>query len=428
MVHRTFPTLGALCFVLAASFQNGSPAAAVGGAEYSEAAVPVPVPRGAYQSATSPKGIRLAQNITPPDDDATEAAKRGLKAELDRIRREASATGGSFDPPLPVRRKSATLPFATETGDAAQANASSASPQIDRLTGHLLLLSFRGTSPSDSGPKAIHSLLQAGHIAGALFNRENIQSKAQLKELIKFFWPGSAQNRPIFAIREIGGEAGSFPSIRDFEQWPAEREVASSGDPEYAYSTYRSLGSALAGLGFNINFGPVLSSPANVRDQASSFGSNPLQTGVFAKTFMLGHREENMIAVPMTDATDHSVRAMKTLLVADPKMPVAMMTGDGAGASPPLVFEKLVIGVKFCFLAPPKGSEGAGAVQALAEGCDALIMEGGDNPPAIREAVAIAVSQATETGVIGLDRLEASAQRMSDLRTPAGGSPSARLQ
>src|SRR5271166_2532550 len=183
MVHRTFPTLGALCFVLAASFQNGSPAAAVGGAEYSEAAVPVPVPRGAYQSATSPKGIRLAQNITPPDDDATEAAKRGLKAELDRIRREASATGGSFDPPLPVRRKSATLPFATETGDAAQANASSASPQIDRLTGHLLLLSFRGTSPSDSGPKAIHSLLQAGHIAGALFNRENIQSKAQLKEL-----------------------------------------------------------------------------------------------------------------------------------------------------------------------------------------------------------------------------------------------------
>ena len=423
MVHRTFPTLGALCFMLAATVQTGSPAASPGGAQYSEAGVPVPAPRADGRPAASTPAVRLAQSLTPPDADVSEAAK-SLKAELDRIRREASGNGNKpFDPPLPVRKKSQPLPFTTEAGDAVQAVQASTSPgnpQVSRLMGHLLLLSFHGTAPSDSGPKAIHTLFQGGHIAGAMFSRENIQSKAQLKELVKFLWPGSAQSRPIFAIKEVGGEAGNFPVIRDFEQWPAERDVASNGDPGYAYSTYRSLGSALAGLGFNVNFGPVLASPGNVSDQASSFGSNPLQTGVFAKTFILGHREENVIAVPMTDATDHSVHAMKTLLVANPKMPVAMVVANGgAGASPLLVFEKLVIGVKFCFLAPPRGSEGASAAEAFEGGCDALVIEGGDNPSAVREAVVLALSQALETGSLSMDRLEASAQRMGELRPSA---------
>lgn len=397
--------------------QAGSLAAAPSDAQYSGAGAPVPVSRS---------GTAVAQNYVP--DDMNEAARNALKAELDRIRREAGSGGGVFDPPIPVRKKGAPPALASEAvvSEPVRQGARPADPQAGRLAGHLLILGFRGGSPSDSGPKAIRSLLQSGLIAGTFFTRENIQSKAQLKELMKFLWSGGSQNRPIFAIREIGGTSDALPPIKDFEQWPAEGEVASKGDPQYAYSTYRSLGSALSGLGFNVNFGPVLSAPGSLRDQASSFGANPLQTGVFAKTFLLGHREENVIAVPLTDGTDHSVRAMKTLLLADPRMPVAMNTADPSGAAALIVFERLVVGVKFCFQGPARGANPAGAVSAFAQGCDALVLDGGDNPIATREAVSLALSQAAAAGEISLSRLEASAQRMIELRSSSG--PAARSE
>jgi Glycosyl hydrolase family 3 N terminal domain len=367
----------------------------------------------------------MAQNWASPEDDEIDARAK-LKAELDRIRRES--LGGdnppSFDPPIPVRRKAGSP--ATSVAEAGaqqpvrQVNRP-ADPQIDRLTGQLLVMAFKGSQPSDPGPKGIHSLLQSGLIAGALFSRENIQSKGQLKELMKFLWPGGAQNRPVFAVREIGGASDALPPIKDFEQWPPAKEVAAKGDPQYAYSTYRSLGSALAGLGFNINFGPVLAPAGNVRDQTSSFGSNPLQTGVFAKTFVLGHREENIIAVPVVDGSDHSIRALKTLLVSDSGIPVAANVNISGGAGPFSAYEGLLRGVKFCLLGAPRGGEGAGAVNGFIRGCDVLVLESGTESPAgVRDEIALALAQATQTGELNLEALAASAQRLGELRSPAG--------
>ena len=156
-----------------------------------------------------------------------------------------------------------------------------------------------------------------------MFRTENIQSRAQLKELMKFFREGGTEPRPVFAISEIGGASGGLPRIKDFEAWPSEQQVASKGAPEYAYSTYRSLGSYLAALGFTMNFGPAIGTAGTAREPSASFGENPLQAGVFAKTFILGHKDDNIVTVPVVDSSDIAVRALKTLLVSYPAMPVA---------------------------------------------------------------------------------------------------------
>ncbi len=365
----------------------------------------------------------MAQNAAPPDDEASVARKK-LKAELERIRREAAAAKGpqSFDPPMPVRRKNGTGTSVTaEAAQPVRQPAQATDPRIDRLTGQLLLMSFRGVQPSDPGPKAVRTLLQSGLIAGALFGRDNIQTKPQLKELMKFLWPAGTQNRPLFALSEIGGTSDPFPQVKDFERWPSQSDVAAKGDPQYAYSTYRSLGSALAGLGFNLNFGPVLAASGNASDGKSSFGSNPIQAGVFAKTFILGHREENMIAVPAVDGSEHSVHALKMLLVPDPGTPIAVTMSEAGNTSPLPPFEGLVRGAKFCFVSLRLGNEGAGAVTGFRRGCDALILDGGvENTTAVRDEIAVALSQAAQNGDLSLDALTASALRLSELRSPGG--------
>ncbi len=421
MAHRIYPILGGLALGLALFAPPTAAAAGSGNApEYSGLAA------GGLASRDVAAGevrLRTAQAGAPPDDGAGSEARKNLRSELDAIRRKAANETGSpsFDPPLPVRKRDGqTAPSSAEAAGRQQDQSDrAAEPQIDRLSGRVLLLNFKGTQPSEPGPRAIRALLQAGGIAGAVFSRENIQSKAQIKELMKFFWAGSQQSRPLFAVREIGGVSDALPPIKDFEQWPSERDVATKGDPQYAYSTYRSMGANLAVLGFNLNFGPVLAQAGEGRDPAASFGGNPLQAGVFAKTFILGHSEEKVIAVPILDGSDLSVRTLKTLLVADPGIPVSSALSMSSGMAPFAAYGSLVRGPRFCFAAVTVATSGPGAVSGLRRGCDVLVFDGGtENPAAVRDQVALGLSEAIHNGELTSDALNAAAQRLAALRSP----------
>ena len=418
MVHRINPMLAGLALGLALFVPQHAAAATENGAapEYSGAA-----PGGLASRDAEPGGGRarllMAQYDPPPDDGVSSDPRSALRQELDRIRQKPGSDNGSFDPPLPVRKKSAQ---ASEDQEEAGGQAAvSGNTRAGRFTGRLVLLSFKGSQSSDPGPRAIRALLQSGLIAGAIFGRDNIHSKAQLKELMKFLWSGPAQSRPVFAIREIGGVSDPFPAIKDFERWPSEKDVAAKGDPQYAYSTYRSMGANLAGLGFNMNLGPVLSASASAEEPDASFGTDPLLTGVFAKTFILGHREENVIAVPTVDSTGHSVRALKTLLVSNPGIPINSRSN---GAAPFIAYVGLVRGAKFCFAAATAGDRGEEAMNSFRRGCDMVIVDGGsENPAAVRDQIAQGLSLAVQNGEMTLEGLNVAAARIAQLRAAAHG-------
>ena len=85
------------------------------------------------------------------------------------------------------------------------------SPEIDHILSRLLLLEFVGKAPSDAGVRAVQSLLQSGHIAGTVFSGENIVSKSQLKEMMKFLWPGMIKGGQ---YSQFGNSGGDFPRFR----------------------------------------------------------------------------------------------------------------------------------------------------------------------------------------------------------------------
>jgi hypothetical protein len=410
MAHcNTFILAG---FALALAFPNLSATAVPGNAlpHYSGGAA------GGLPSDRSGV-LRFAQAVTPPDDQDTAEARRKLKQELDRIRGRAKEGATDATPQKPVKKKNA--PKAGDGGTTAKPQPAShpVDPEVDRVLGQLLLMHFKGTQPSEAGPKAVHALLQAGLIAGAVFTTENIESKGQLKEIMKFFGSAAAPARPFLALREIGGGSDALPKIRDFEPWPSEKDVAAKGDPEYAYSTYRSMGANLALLGFNMNFGPALGVPESAHAM-DSFGSNPLQAGVFAKTFILGHREANVIPVPTVDGSDLSVLALKTLIISHPETPIAADQSHRKTDRPFQVYDGLVRAARFCFTALAAEGEGAEGPRDFQEGCDVLILDGGsDNPLSARDKIAQKVAEAIGQGRLSMDALNASAKRVQALRT-----------
>ncbi len=194
--------------------------------------------------------------------------------------------------------------------------------------------------------------------------------------------------------------------------------MASKGDPEYAHSTYGSLSSYLAGLGFTMNFGPTLGA-APAQNPSASFGPNALQSGVFAKAFVLGHADDNIVAVPIVDSSEAAIRALKTLLVSYPTMPVAALAARET--QPFAAYDGLVRGARFCLVEVGAKSEPAEAAAYFNRGCDALVIDPGkEGPSAIRDIVAQGVADAIKKGTLPAGSLDASAQRLK----PQGSAPS----
>ena len=418
MVHRIYPILGGLALGLISLAPQPAAAARSGNAgEYNGLAASGLALRGA-QKASGAARLLTAQAAAPNGRENGPDARKKLKEELDRIRRKTpnEAASSSFDPPMPVRRKTGPAAIELAEGGGA-ARAQQGDPQIGRLLSQLLLMRFKGSQPSDAGPKAIRSLLESELIAGVAFSRENIQSRSQIKGLLKFLAAG-ARTRPIFAIREIGGASDPFPQVKEFERWPPQSDVAAKGDPQYAYSTYQSMGASLAALGFNMNFGPVLATAGENRDPGANFGGDPLQAGVFAKTFILGHREENVIAVPQVDSEGASIRPLKTLLVSDPGLPVGLPLAPGGGTAPFSAYEGLVNGARFCFAALAGAAGASEAVSGFKGGCDVLVVDGGaESPAAVRQQLAESLSRAVQNGEVTLDMLNAARERFGKIRS-----------
>ncbi len=389
----------------------------------------LPAGRPRHSFAGDGDRVRLAQSSDRPytEQDAAEARKR-LRQELDRMKeqprrpreagRDAKPDAAPKAEKKPKKPDAAAVAAETPRPQPAKPQAPAIDPAIDRALGKLLIMRFTGSQPSDPGPKTIRAFLHDGQIAGAMFGPENIQSRGQVKELIKSLWQGPPGSKPIFAISEMGGAGGGLPRMKEFEAWPSQQQVAAKGDPEYAYSTYRSLGSYLAALGLTMNFGPRLGAPAPGEDASRSFGANPLQAGVFAKTFVLGHKDDNVLTVPIVDGSELAVRALKTLLVSYPATPIASTAKEG---QPFAAYEGLVRGMRFCFaqLGTADASEAAGR---FGQGCDALVVDAGkDGAAAVRASIAQGVSDAIKNGALSLETLEASAQKLSALRAPSSG-------
>lgn len=134
-------------------------------------------------------------------------------------------------------------------------------------------------------------------VGGLIYFAENIQSEAQLKEML-----GNTKQYaeyPLFlAVDEEGGSVARVASAGIGQEISPAGEIGATGDPQNAYNAGVAIGSTLAGLGFNLDFAPV-ADLANVEGsimEGRSYGADAGMVSGFVTAMMRGLEEQNVTA------------------------------------------------------------------------------------------------------------------------------------
>lgn len=173
------------------------------------------------------------------------------------------------------------------------------------MIGQMILVGFPGDDENDEGVKAVRAQLNTGIVGGVVLFPENIRSREQVKNLIAFLRNAKSNPRPFIAVDQEGGKVQRLNPWNGFKWIPAPASVArnpSFAAPEAAERLYAEMAAELAGVGFNMNLGPVVdlnTNPGNpvIGARGRSFGEDPDVVNSLAASFIKAHRAANIVTV-----------------------------------------------------------------------------------------------------------------------------------
>jgi beta-N-acetylhexosaminidase len=189
------------------------------------------------------------------------------------------------DGPIRVRAWLAPQPF--EDADLA------------RTIGQMLLVGFVGSSPDAEGFRTVLEQAEAGRIGGVLYLGRNISSLEEVRRMNERL-RGASDVPLLIAVDQEGGRIERLTNAVGFREIPSAAAVAALMDPEGARQIYGTLASGLAGLGFNLNLGPVVDlnvNPTNpiIGGLGRSFSSDPRRVEAYARAFVEAHRAQGVL-------------------------------------------------------------------------------------------------------------------------------------
>ncbi len=138
--------------------------------------------------------------------------------------------------------------------------------------------------------------LEANPVGGLIYFDQNIQSEAQLKEMLEN--TARYAKYPLFlAVDEEGGTVSRIGSSIG-PKTDSAGAIGETGNPENAYQAGAAMGTALYGLGFNVDFAPV-ADLANVEGsimEGRAYGSDVSVVSSFVNAMVRGLQEQKVSA------------------------------------------------------------------------------------------------------------------------------------
>jgi beta-N-acetylhexosaminidase len=212
--------------------------------------------------------------------------------------------------PVPPAGVAAHLSERAAVGVAAAAATTQAVPlppagtggNLDRMIGQLLIVGFKGVSPSEPSTQKLAAQIKAGLVGGVLFLSHNVQSPQQLRALTAYIQRLKTDIPLLLAVDQEGGMVQRLSPDKGFSEFPSAASLGRSNDPLMAYGVYRRLAAELAQYGFNMNLGPVVDLDRNdaspiIAGKERSYGAQPKHVAAFAKAFSMAHQELSVLTV-----------------------------------------------------------------------------------------------------------------------------------
>lgn len=164
---------------------------------------------------------------------------------------------------------------------------------LDEKLGQLIIAGFQANEYNEE----LDYLIKDLKLGGLIFFNRNIKSGLETQNLIKAI----VENQDIrlfLSIDEEGGLVSRLPP--DMVKMPKASEIGHINNEDLSYEIGKTIGINLRGLGFNMDFAPVLdinSNPKNPVIGTRAFGRDPDRVIAMAIPYMKAIQDEGVLAV-----------------------------------------------------------------------------------------------------------------------------------
>jgi beta-N-acetylhexosaminidase len=217
--------------------------------------------------------VALVSGCIPP----VQAGARATATSAAPTQRAAAATAEATPRPTPVAR-------------------SSTAPNLSQLVGQRLIVAMDGTTIPSPG---LLGRIRRGEIGGVILFGRNVTTATALRALTKQLRDAATTGGQLPLLIAVDQEGGSIKRIPWAPPTLSPPQMGANGRTSTARSQGAATGTALAGLGININLAPVADVPVHsysiINKQGRAFSFNPSVVSALTNAFAEGLESEGVL-------------------------------------------------------------------------------------------------------------------------------------
>lgn len=176
----------------------------------------------------------------------------------------------------------------------------SVAASLEQMAGQMIIVGFKGDSVKDKSVIAVRKAVADGRLGGLMYLKYNVASLSAVKAMNEAFKEASPDLPPFLTLDQEGGAVERLTKDVGFSEIPNAKTVAARNDPAGAQALYEAMARDVAGLGFTVNFGPVVDLDINPKNQVitkfgRAYGKDPKTVEAYALAFINAHHAEGVL-------------------------------------------------------------------------------------------------------------------------------------
>ncbi len=171
---------------------------------------------------------------------------------------------------------------------------------LEQMAGQMIVVGFQGDDVGDAAVGSLRDELAAGRLGGVMLLKINVKSLDAVAAMNAAFRAASPALLPFITLDQEGGAVERLTKEVGFKEIPNAAAIAAGNSPEQAEAIYAAMASAIAKLGFTVNFGPVADVNLNKGNQiiakfGRAFSDDPAVVARYDAAFIEAHHAAGLL-------------------------------------------------------------------------------------------------------------------------------------
>lgn len=171
---------------------------------------------------------------------------------------------------------------------------------LEQMAGQMIVVGFQGDDVGDAAVGSLRDELAAGRLGGVMLLKINVKSLDAVAAMNAAFRAASPALLPFITLDQEGGAVERLTKEVGFKEIPNAAAIAAGNSPEQAEAIYAEMASAIAELGFTVNFGPVADVNLNKDNQiiakfGRAFSDDPAVVARYDAAFIEAHHAAGLL-------------------------------------------------------------------------------------------------------------------------------------